>query len=135
MTILVIVILFGVVYKQPIKNQLNSWSLLPEPEKLTELYFNNSTSLPISYNPGVSQHVSFEIHNIEYQSWGYHYTISAISNNSPGINLGSGSFTLAQNQYKDVSVDVLIPNLGPHVQVDFKLANPSESIDYWVDRG
>jgi hypothetical protein len=133
-TIVVIVIGAGVIFRHPIKNQLNSWKLLPEPEKLTELYFNNSSTLPSTYIPGVPQLISFTVHNLEYQNWTYHYSVTAISSSNTITSISSGTFKLSQNQYKSVPVDVAIPDLGSKVEVDVTLSAPNQSIDYLVNR-
>lgn len=64
-------------YSSDIYNQLKIWKLVPLPEPLTELYFNNHISLPKVYTKGAKYPFSFTIHNIEYQTVDYRYKITA----------------------------------------------------------
>jgi len=132
-------ILIGTLEAQPIKNQLNAWKLLPQPERLTELYYDHSANLPASYTPGRPQSVSFTVHNLEYQSLTYHYSVTATPDGSTTATpLTSGTLKLAQNQYATVPLTITVPDLGPRVQVAIKLTstslNVNETIDYWVTR-
>jgi hypothetical protein len=118
-----------------IDRQLRDWKLLPEPERLTELYFTAPNNLPNSYSPGESQTVNFTVHNLEYQTTAYHYLIIEQSQDgSQSQTLAGGSFTLAQNQYDRPSVKIFLPNLGSRVKVEIELTNVHESIDYWVEQ-
>ena len=124
----------GVLNASAIKKQLNDWKLLPEPERLTELYFNNSSNLPTTYTPNQSQSFSFSVHNLEYRNMSYYYTISVGSGQSSSTPLQRGSFYLAQNHYKKIPVSLAMPDLGSRTKVIVSLTNPNESIDYWVTR-
>ncbi len=132
-TILVLLVAAGAIFHQPIKNQLNSWKVLPEPERLTELYFNNPNHLPTTYTPAVGQNVSVVIHNLEYETWKYHYTVKTIAAGKTTYTY-LGTTTLTQNQYKTLPLYLDIPDIGPRVQVQVCLVNPSQCIDYWVNR-
>lgn len=133
---LVIVIILIIAFFPSIKRQMNAWKLLPEPEKLTELYFTHPNNLPSTYNPGQSQTVSFTVHNLEYQKMNYKYEIiEEADNSSQSQLLASGSFNLKQDQYNYPSFDVVPADLGQRVQIEIKLSNVSESIDYWVVKG
>jgi uncharacterized membrane protein len=123
-------------YHSAIDRQLHSWKLLPEPERLTELYFTHPNSLPTSYVPGQVQTVSFTVHNLEYRTTDYHYVI--IETNQDGSQsqtLVSGSFTLPQNAYKKEAVNISTIDLGTHAKLEVDLKNINESIDYLVQKG
>jgi uncharacterized membrane protein len=114
---------------------MRSWKLLPEPERLTELYFTHPNSLPSTYAPGQAQTVSFTVHNLEYQTMTYHYQIVEESqDSSTAQTLNSGSFTLDQNAYQNEAVNIVTTDIGPHAKVEVKLMNVNESIDYLMDR-
>lgn len=115
---------------------MHSWKLLPEPERLTELYFTKPNTLPTSYTSGQAQTVSFTVHNLEYQTTGYRYQITEQSqDSSQRQTLASGSFTLRQNDYNHATVNISTVDFGPRVKVDVELVNVHESIDYWVTKG
>jgi hypothetical protein len=118
-----------------IKNQLNAWKLLPQPEPLTELYFTHPNNLPSTFTSGQSQTVSFTVHNIEYKTEVYPYSIVETSNNgAQSVTLANGSFTLQQNQYEKINRPATISDLGSRVKVEVNLPSVNESIDYWLNR-
>jgi uncharacterized membrane protein len=118
-----------------IKRQLNAWKLLPEPERLTELYFTNPNNLPTHYTPEKSQTVSFTVHNLEYRTTTYTYIITE-QNLTGGQTetLNSGTFTLSQNQYKSPAVNIIPTDLGSSVKMTVDLIGENESIDYLVTK-
>ena len=134
--VIVGVILIGIVAAQPIKSQLNAWKLLPQPERLTELYFNNSAHLPARYTPGQPQTLSFTVHNLEYRTMSYPYTVTATPDGSQTATpLASGTLkNLSQNQAIATPLNFTLPDLGPRVKVSINLPSVNESIDYWVVR-
>lgn len=114
---------------------MHSWKLLPEPERLTELYFTHPNSLPTSYVPGQTQTVSFTVHNLEYATTDYHYAVTETNQDgSQSQTLASGSFTVPQNGYKNAAVNISTADLGSHVKLEVDLKNVNESIDYLVAR-
>jgi uncharacterized membrane protein len=114
---------------------MRSWKLLPEPEKLTELYFTHPNSLPTTYVPGQPLSVNFTVHNLEYQTTGYTYKIVETSaNNAQAQTLATGSFTLSQNIYKQETVNISTVDLGEKVKVEVDLVKQNETIDYLLNR-
>lgn len=130
---IVVVLGLSIGFHQQIKNQLNAWKLLPEPERLTELYFTAPNNLPNSYVPGQVQNVRFTVHNIEYQTETYPYKIVEQSQDgSQTQELESGSFTLKQDQYQGQNVGVTPIDLGKRVEITIELPTVNETISYWV---
>jgi uncharacterized membrane protein len=130
-----VIIMLGIIFHKSIHNQLNDWKVLPEPEKLTELYFTHPNSLPTTYTPGQSQTISFTVHNIEYQTENYKYKITELASDGQKSQvLSRGKFTLPQDKYQHKSVNISTPDLGHHVKVEVTLTNLSESIDYLLNR-
>jgi len=133
--VVVIVIALGAIFHSPIDHQMRSWKLLPEPERLTELYFTQPNSLPKNYVPGQPQTIGFTVHNLEYQTTAYHYRIVETGQaNNQSQTLASGSFTLPQNAYRQESVNISTVDLGQHVKVEVDLMNVNESIDYLLGK-
>lgn len=133
-TILVVLVAAGVIFHQPIKNQLNSWKVLPQPERLTELYFNSPSKLPTTYVPNVMQSFSFTVHNLEDEKWTYHYVVNAVPLSGGLTTINFGTFTLSPNQYKVIPVSFSIPDSGSRVQIDVSLEQPNQSIDFWMGK-
>ncbi len=123
------------IFHAPINRQMHRWKLLPEPERLTELYFTNPNSLPKTYVPGQSQPVSFTVHNLEYRHTNYKYQITETSQDgTKSQQLADGAFSLEQNEYHKTTVNIPIVDLGPAVKVEVRLVNVNESIDYLLER-
>jgi hypothetical protein len=131
----VILVIGCVIFQSAIDRRLYDWKLLPEPQRLTELYFNNSAHLPATYVTGTTQVFSFTVHNLEYNNMTYNYSVSSRSSNYTTTDLVSGSFYLRANLYKDIRINLTMPDLGPRGQILVSLSSPKESIDYWVSEG
>jgi len=130
-----VLIAAGIGFHAPIDRQLHAWKLLPEPEKLTELYFTNPNSLPQHYIPGQNQTVSFTTHNLEYQTTTYRYKITESSQDGKqSQTLATGAFTLSQNAYHKTAVSIPTNDIGQNVKVGVELVNVHESIDYLMER-
>ena len=145
---LIVVLLVCATYvgRHSISNQLNQWSLLPKPERLTELYFSDSNTLPKTYTSGQKQNASFTVHDIEYRTTKYYYTVDQSSGDGKtGLVLAHGSFTLSQNLSKAFKIPITLVNQGGRSQVEVNLAydgivfgannlsQESESISYLVN--
>lgn len=133
--VILVVVGLGIGFHQQIKNQLNAWKLLPQPERLTELYFTQPNNLPSTYTPGQQQTVRFTTHNIEYQTETYQYKI--VEQNQDGSQsqqLSSSSFTIKQGQYEGLNVGVTPVDLGTRVKIIIDLTTVNEQINYWVNR-
>ncbi len=131
--IIAVLIIVGALLRQPIKNKLNTWKLLPQPVRLTELYFTHPNNLPSTYFSGQTQTVSFTIHNLEFKTEKYNYSIQILNSNLiPTDTLLTGSFTLKQGQYKNVTQNITLSDSG-RVQVAVGLTYFHESIGYWLN--
>jgi len=133
--IALLIVLTATVWRPAITNQLNSWKLLPEPEKLTELYFVHPNSLPATYTPGKSQMISFTLHNLEYQTMTYRYQI--IEESQDGSNatiLDTNAFTINQGQYRTVSYPATLVDAGQDAKIVVSIPTVNESIDYALTR-
>lgn len=123
------------IFHTAIDRQLRSWKLLPEPERLTELYFTDPNNLPKSYTPGQPQAVKFTVHNLEYRTTHYRYKITETSQDGmQSQQLADGSFTMTQNSYHKTSVNISTADLGSSVKVEVELVNVKENIDYLLER-
>jgi hypothetical protein len=131
----VLLIALGTALHAPVDRQLHAWKLLPEPEKLTELYFTSPNTLPSTYTPGQTQTVSFTTHNLEYQTTDYSYRITeSAPDGSRAQTVATGAFSLPQNAYKRQNVIIPTADIGQNVKVEVELMNVHESIDYLLER-
>ena len=128
-------ILISIISAPAIKHQLNSWKLLPQPERLTELYFTNPNNLPTTYTPGQNQTVSFTVHNLEYRTTTYNYAINEVNQDGSVTQpLISDSFTIDQNQFKQVATAVTPIDMGSRVKISVELKTKNQAIDYLVTK-
>lgn len=123
-----------VVARPAIARQMHAWKVLPEPEKLTELYFTDHLSLPTTYMPTETQTVTFTVHNLEYSSIRYAYTITQSSEDGQtAIDLKSGEFSLDHDHFQNESVAVTLGDTGPRSKISITLES-GEAIHYWVNK-
>ncbi len=81
-----------------VDNELATLDLIPKPEKLTELYFNNNANLPDATTGKQTVSFAFVIHNLETTDYQYVYAISVNANGVRHI-VDSGEILLKNNQY------------------------------------
>jgi hypothetical protein len=120
-----------------VKNQLNAWKLLPQPERYTELYFTDHQQLPTTYRPGQAQDVKFTVHNLEHQSVSYRYAIVASGGEGsapPPDTLASGTFVLRHGEHKSISQPAASGDLGKRVKISVELKNQNHTIHYWLTK-
>ena len=117
------------------RNSLSAFaaSLKPQPERFTELYFENHTNLPKNIIIGKANSFSFTIHNLEYEKTAYLYKVYA---ESEGIKqeFDSNSVTLNQDESRTITENfvILVPITRPKIVV--LLTEKNQSIDFWIDK-
>lgn len=120
-------------WRPAIASQLRDWKLLPQPERLTELYFTKPNNLPAIYTPGEPQTVQFTVHNLEYGTTAYAYKVMEQSQDGrQSQQLANGEFTLRQNHYERLSLNVVPVDLGTKVKVIVEIPTTNETISYWI---
>jgi uncharacterized membrane protein len=131
---IIVIVALVIGFHGAIDRQLHDWKVLPEPERLTELYFTHPNTLPTTYTTGQTLPVNFTVHNLEYRTETYHYQIIETTNaGSQTKILYSGSFTLKQNSYHNTNVNISTLDRGNHAKLEVLLLNVHESIDYLLD--
>ncbi len=128
-----------------VADQLASWKILPQVERLTELSFPTYTALPTMYRADDTQVVTFKIHNLEDRTTEYSYSVLALAAEKEQT-LTEGSVTLARNQSQEITQTITIPPLDRRVQIQVKLdyqaitlghTEPiaqTQAIHYWLDK-
>jgi len=129
-----IVLLVGVAKHHAVADQLHSWKILSEPERLTEVYFADHDKLPRTYVPGQPLSFAFITHNLEDRTTAYHYTVEQRTADGEPIKLGSGAFTLQNNVSHKETLSITPTDIGrSYVRVTVQPG--SEVINFWMDRG
>ena len=133
------------VHRDAIVTQLGEWRLLPEPERVTELYFTDYTKLPKSLAAGSHHTVTFTVHNLEHQPTVYHYRLLATSEQGAEQSLGNGTFMLSHGKLHQGSADIVVPAPNPRLAIKIELYHKSitqphaaaaiqtQSINFWTE--
>lgn len=130
-----VLIIVGFIFNSTITKQLHAWKVLPEPERITELYFTDHTKLPTTYVPGKQQIVPFTVHNLEYKPTSYSYSVTQTSEDGlQSTVLATGTFKIESTKYMTSSPPINLSDFGKRSKITVHL-NTSESINYWVTKG
>lgn len=115
-----------------INNQLAALDLIPKPEKLTELYFDNNTALPGSVPSNHVISFTFVIHDLETTDYRYDYNVSVIAANGSRHSIDSGIVPVKDNQSYTKSERFTLTNTAGRQNVVVELTNKRQSIDFWI---
>lgn len=119
-------------YKQAIYAQLDSWKLIPRPERFTELYFNNHTNLPKQISEGETISFSFVIHNLEGKSWQYPYSVFFISQDGQITNIEEATVTLSDGEYKTIEESYTSALADNNGEIFVELQQPKQELHFSI---
>src|SRR3989344_6509010 len=128
---LITLVLISMVFKTEIKQVMAQNHLLPEPENLTELYFENHNDLPKSITSGQKYEFTFTIHNLENKDMDYPYVVflrtdeKKIILDEKSVNLKNGEFKMIKEEFGSLN------NLKMKITVE--LVNRNQQIDFWME--
>jgi len=114
-----------------IHNELVALDLVPKPEKMTELYFNDPANLPSSATSNRVISFAFVIHNLETTDYQYVYEVSVNVNGTRHI-VDSGKVLVKDNQYYVKNEKFNLMNSPGPQEVVVELINSHQSIDFWL---
>jgi hypothetical protein len=133
------------VNRSALARQLNDLQLVPQPERYTELYFENHQQLPVLVKPGDKQDLPFTVHNREHNTITYSYKVMAgITEETDGYVLGEGTITLAHDSSQTLHPTISVPPLGQRIAIkvalqyqgiafgDKRPGLQTQSIHHWV---
>ncbi len=112
-------------------NYLGKYNLLPKPEPLTELYFEDHLKLPENISPDREYQVGFVVHNLEYEDYKYDYSVISDASGSATL-LNKGSFSLKHDEYKTIREKFSISEDSLKTKISVNLDNKKQSIHFWV---
>jgi hypothetical protein len=114
------------------KSVLRDAGLLGSPQGYTELEFIEPAKLPVQLTPGThTPRVPFRIHNVESGPHTYRWSVVAISG-SHTQRLAGGRQDLAKGQSRFLHPHVPVTCTSGRVRLEVRLADPAQSIGYWV---
>lgn len=133
---LVIALVLITAFQTPIIEKLKSYKLWPLPEPLTELYFTEHLLLPAEASPGGQMTFPFTIHNIEYKTLDYPYTVRVqAQDNSADVTVIRAGVYLDHDQFATISADFIMPDITTRSAIRVELVDRGEKIHFWVQPG
>lgn len=124
-------IIFYNLNRTSIQNALVALDLIPKPEKMTELYFNDPAHLPSSATSNQIISLAFVIHNLETTDYQYVYEVSVNVNGIRHI-VDRGKVLVKNNQYYVKNENFNLMNSPGRQEVVVELTNLHQSIDFWI---
>jgi uncharacterized membrane protein len=100
-----------------------------QPERFTELYFNNSINLPTQITATKIYSFSFHVTNHEAETESYAAYVTILQNGHPS-QLQITKFTLPDGAGQDVTVHFTTPKAGTALELIVSLPANAESIDF-----
>lgn len=138
LVILGVVIIGYFFFQESIVRQLDTWKLLPKPQKITELYFKDAHNLPTTYSPHQLHKMQFVIHNVAEVPQSFTYVITARNeNDTTTIELARGAQHSEPNQTQPIEVDITPLDMGARANLTIALISAEgtqQTINYWVTR-
>lgn len=126
------VAVFAYADRSAIAAQMNAWQLLPQPERFTELYFNNYLQLPKTAVARKAFSFSFTIHNLEGAPTTYPYQVYFEYPNGNQAVFEDGSVTVPDGATSSIPVAYQFPASDLVGQVVVELTSLGQKIDFIV---
>jgi len=116
-----------------IRNELVALHLLPQPENLTELYFDTHERLPKSLTEKQSVSFAFVIHNLEATDYQYAYIVAIQSQGMSQI-VDRGNILVKDGQYYTKTENFMLKDTAKEQKVVVELTNKGQSIHFWIGK-
>jgi len=130
---LILVLFSSVIYFSLKDIKVFAGKLKPNPERFTELYFEDHTLLPkIALNNTVYD-FSFTVRNLEYTPMEYPYKVYIEPENGERQILDEGSFYLKHDEYKTIVEGFKILSTDRRVKVTVELIDKKQLIHFWME--
>jgi hypothetical protein len=109
---------------------LNNLDLIPQPERFTELYFEDASNLPRMTVAKQPIEFAFTIHNLEGVTTTYPYSVYLKYPFANNDVLVSSTITLADNATTTIPIQYVFPATNEQVEVVVDLTSLNQSIDF-----
>jgi hypothetical protein len=127
-----VLICAGLAQSQPGHALLRDTGLYETPATYTELTFSAPADLPSAVaRPSANITVAFGIHNVSGDSHDYHWSITLVHSGKSQVKASGTALTAAQGRTA-VTKSVAAACTSGRVEVVVQLADPAESISFWV---
>jgi hypothetical protein len=134
--VLALIVLGGILYAfhTPLNNELVALKLVPIPQKFTELYVANYTSLPTQVYPGLMVPISFSIHNVEGKETTYPYVIYTVSTDGSTTTVATATTTIANNGVWTVSIPYTFITAATSTEFFIDLPDQNQDLHFKLPR-
>jgi hypothetical protein len=129
-------ILAGAVFGTVALIQTNPWlhqqwvlSTTQQPDRLTELYFDNPNALPKVTWAGKTEHVSYHVHNLESRTTTYTARVNLVVNGQIQT-IQQNQFVLPNDGQLSIPVTYTPSAKNQHLQLSVDLLGQNESITF-----
>jgi len=138
-TVIIVIVIFAIVlggsfyiYQKQftISGVLTSANLIPQPERFTELYFENASTLPNATVALQPISFSFDIHNVEYATTTYPYEVYFQDAQGAMTMLAQNSVTLPANGSTVISVSYVFKTSNEPGRIVVDLTSLNQQIDF-----
>lgn len=119
-------------YTYPSVRQTIVLATTVQPERFTELYFEDHMDLPKDALPNKEYSFEFSVHNLEYMDIKYNYE-TFIENGEEKVEIDHGSFVLKHDEVRTIKQDYSLLKEIPRSKVVVNLKNKkNQQIHFWV---
>lgn len=130
---LILVLFSSVIYFSLKDIKVFAGKLKPNPERFTELYFEDHTLLPKNALNNTVYDFSFTVRNLEYTPMEYPYKVFIEPENGERQILDEGSFYLNHDEYKTIVESFKILSTDRRVKVTVELIDKKQLIHFWME--
>lgn len=132
----ILIVLVGiplVIFASTIPEVRRTWVLATtvQPEKFTELYFEDHINLPTRAIKNQAYEFKFTIHNLEHERMVYPYEVSADYDGQIQV-FDKKKVTLDHDEYKTITVYFELIDQVDKVRMTVRLVNKNQDIGFWL---
>ncbi len=127
---LVAVCVFLYVFRSNVWAEMDNLKLIPIPEKFTELYFNDYSTLPKKSVAKELISFSFTIHNMEGATITYPYDVYFKYPDGSRVMFASGTTTIGDGDYQIINASHTWISSNLQGQVVAELTQKNQAIDF-----
>jgi hypothetical protein len=128
--VLVCAVIFLSYKKEAVQAELNNLKLIPIPERFTELYFDDASSLPRQTVRGQQISFAFTVHNVEGATTTYPYTVYFQYALGYKVVFASSTMTLAPDESTTTIISHVFSQSNETGKVVVNLTSLDQSIDF-----
>lgn len=127
------IIVLSIFYISTIPSARETWVLATtvQPERFTELYFEDHLELPTRAIKDEEYEFKFTIHNLEYERMEYPYEVSADYDGQIQV-FDKKKVTLDHDEYKTITVYFGLVDQVEKVRMTVRLVNKNQDIGFWL---